>query len=156
DLVCRLVRDQPEPALDLGQRGLDVEVLLRPVLVGPDVAHLVAREDALEDGGVDDGGGHGGFLLKRGWFRRRRAEESAVPAARRAGRSFGRRAARRRATRPRRRARVAPTRGLDRSVPARHGWARPGADGCKAWRRSRIGATTRGRPAAAARRRSVA
>jgi len=55
DLVGRLLRDQADPALDLGQRGFDVEVLLRPVLVGPDVAHLVAREDPLEDRGVDDG-----------------------------------------------------------------------------------------------------
>ena len=39
----------PEPALHAGQRGLDVEVFLGAVLVGPDVAHRVAAEDALED-----------------------------------------------------------------------------------------------------------
>jgi hypothetical protein len=27
------------------------------------VAHLVAGEDALEDGGIDDGGGHDGPLV---------------------------------------------------------------------------------------------
>ena len=62
DLVGRFLRNQAEAALDLGQRGFDVEVLLRAVLVGPDLAHLVAGEDALEDGRVDDGGGHGGSL----------------------------------------------------------------------------------------------
>src|SRR6185295_4965443 len=60
DLVGRLLWNEAETALHLRQGCLDVEVLLRAVLVGPDVAHLVAGEDALEDGGVDDGSGHGG------------------------------------------------------------------------------------------------
>jgi hypothetical protein len=53
---------RPSRPWTLASAGLDVEVLLRAVLVGPHLAHLVAGEDALEDGGVDDGGGHGGFL----------------------------------------------------------------------------------------------
>ena len=47
--VVRLLRDQAKPGLHLGQRRLDVEVLLRAVLIGPHVAHFVAAEDALED-----------------------------------------------------------------------------------------------------------
>ncbi len=39
DLVGRLLRDDAEFALDLGQGALDVEVLGGAVLVGPDVAH---------------------------------------------------------------------------------------------------------------------
>ena len=64
DLVGRLLWNEAEPALHLGQSGFDVEVRLCPVLVGPDVPHLVAGKDALEDGGVDDGGGHGEFLSR--------------------------------------------------------------------------------------------
>ena len=59
DFVGRFLGDQADPALDFGQRGFDVEVLLGAVLVGPHLTHLVTGEDALEDGGVDDGGGHG-------------------------------------------------------------------------------------------------
>ena len=65
DLVGRLLRDDAELALHLGQGGLDVEVVLGPVLVGPDGAHLVGAEDALEDVGVDDGGRHGGSPIVR-------------------------------------------------------------------------------------------
>ena len=60
DLVGRVLRDQAEAALNLGERRLDVEIFLRAVLVGPHVAHVVAGEDALEDDGVDEGGRHGG------------------------------------------------------------------------------------------------
>src|SRR6185369_10209255 len=59
DLLGRLLGDETEPALHLGERRLDVEIFLRPVLVRPDVAHLVAGEDALEDCRIDDRGCHG-------------------------------------------------------------------------------------------------
>jgi hypothetical protein len=49
DLVGRLLRDQAQAALHLGQRALDVQVLGGAVLVAPHLAHRVAAEDALED-----------------------------------------------------------------------------------------------------------
>ena len=49
----------PRRPCTLRQRGLDVEVLLRAVLVGPDAAHRSGAEDVSEDGGIDDRGGHG-------------------------------------------------------------------------------------------------
>ena len=122
DLVGGLLRNQAQAALHLGQRGFDVEVLLRAVLVGPDVAHLVAGEDALEDGGVDDGGGHGEFPLgDRSEVRCRRAAKCVAPAAPRGDRSCGRRAGRRRVTRPRRPARAAPSR-APATLGARAAW----------------------------------
>ena len=69
------------------------------VLVGPDVAHLVGGEDALEDGGVDDRGRHGGSPIVRGSGQC--AARARVRAGRRGppgGRSCGRPAGRRRAT----------------------------------------------------------
>ena len=107
------------------------------VLVGPDVAHRVAGEDALEDGGVDDGGGHGGSFGEgvgsgagalQGALRLqhdRAVDHSAVElgGAGRCGLG-GEHAAR-------------PVESASRSGAGRRGWARPGAGGCTAWRRSR-------------------
>ena len=129
DLVGRLLRDEAEPALDLGQRGFDVEVLLRAVLVGPDVAHLVAGDDARKMAeSMMVAGMVVSFGVGSGIQAPARLQGALAPAARRGGRSFGRRAGRRRAMRLRRRARAAPSRG-----PARSGAS-------AAW----IGATWRG------------
>ena len=86
DLVGRLLRDDAELGLDLGQGGLDVEVVLGPVLVGPDRAHLVGAEDALEDVGVDDGGRHGGSPI----LRNEPSQWAARVRVRRAARTTGR------------------------------------------------------------------
>ena len=42
------------------QPGLEVEILLDAVAVGPHLPHGLGAEDVLEDGGVDGAGGHGG------------------------------------------------------------------------------------------------
>jgi hypothetical protein len=63
DLVRRRLRDDPEPRLHTGESRLDVQVLLRAVLVRPDAAHRRGAEDVAEDGGVDDCRRHNAVLL---------------------------------------------------------------------------------------------
>ena len=104
DLVGRFLRDQAQTPLHDGQGPFDLDVLGGAVLVAPDLAHRVGREDALEDGRVDDGGGHGGFLFNG------RAARCGARVRSRVCRSFGRRAGRPRRLRCRRQqARVRPS-----------------------------------------------
>ena len=49
DFVGGLLRNDAEPALHDGERPLDVDVLLRAILVGPDAAHRLAAEEVAED-----------------------------------------------------------------------------------------------------------
>ena len=69
DLVGRFLGDDAEATLDSCKRAFDVQIPLRPVLVGPHVAHGLGAEDVAEDGGVDDGGRHGGGFRCEEWMR---------------------------------------------------------------------------------------
>ena len=60
DLVAGLLRDDLQPRLRARQPGLEVEILLDAVAVGPHLPHGLGAENVLEDGGVDGAGGHGG------------------------------------------------------------------------------------------------
>ena len=59
DLVGGFLGNDAQPALHSCKRGFDVEILLRAVLVGPDLAHRLGAEDVAEDVGIDDRGWHG-------------------------------------------------------------------------------------------------
>ena len=60
DFVAGLLRDDLQLGLGAGEAGLEVEILLDAVAVGPHLPHGFGAEDVLEDGGVDGAGGHGG------------------------------------------------------------------------------------------------
>ena len=58
DLVGGFFRNDAQPSLNAGKCGFDVQILLRPVFVGPDFAHRPGAEDVTEDAGIDDRGWH--------------------------------------------------------------------------------------------------
>src|SRR5689334_6437398 len=60
DLVAGLLRDDLQPRLGPGEAGLEVEILLDAVAVGPHLPHGFGAEDVLEDRRVDGAGRHGG------------------------------------------------------------------------------------------------
>jgi hypothetical protein len=60
DLVAGLLRDDLQPRLGAGETGLEVEILLDAVAVGPHLPHGGGAENVFEDRGVDGAGRHGG------------------------------------------------------------------------------------------------
>src|ERR1700694_3344330 len=54
----RILRDDPEPRLDAGQRRLDVEICLDAIFVGKNAAHRRGGKDVAEYAGTHSNGAH--------------------------------------------------------------------------------------------------
>jgi hypothetical protein len=62
DLCRRLGWDDSQARLRPRERGFDIEILLRAVLIREHTAHRFGTEHVAEDGGIDDGRRHGSTL----------------------------------------------------------------------------------------------
>jgi len=62
DLVGGFLRDDPEPGLRAGERGLEIEIFLHAVLVREYGPHRRRGENVAEHRGIEDRGGHSGLL----------------------------------------------------------------------------------------------
>src|ERR1700731_1475078 len=58
DFVARILRDDPEPSLDAGERRLDVEICLDAIFVGENAAHRRGGKDVAEYAGTHSNGAH--------------------------------------------------------------------------------------------------
>ena len=59
DFIAGVLRNDAEPGLGAGERGLDVEIFLDAILVGENPPHRLGGKDVAEDSGTHADSGHG-------------------------------------------------------------------------------------------------